>query len=231
MTFAAALFDVDGVLLDSASAHRRIWNAWADLRDLDAEFVWQQTFGRRPQDTVRDVAPQLDPAAEREVLNDLMRREGHAFVPMEGAGSLLRALRPGTWAIVTSGSRPPVHERFRRGRLPLPDVQIYGDDVPHAKPHPHPYQLAARRLGVAADHCVVIEDAPAGIAAGKAAGCTVIALTTTHTAAQLPGADAYVTSLTELTHHLTPLLTPDNPNTEDPTTPPATPHHTPSPGP
>lgn len=60
MTFAAVLFDVDGVLLDSASAHQRIWNAWADLRGLDAGTVWQQTFGQRPEDTVRDVAPHVN---------------------------------------------------------------------------------------------------------------------------------------------------------------------------
>ncbi|MHC5263984.1 HAD family hydrolase [Streptomyces sp. UC4497] len=141
MTFAAVLFDVDGVLLDSAAAHQRIWNAWADLRGLDAGVVWQQTFGRRPEDTVRDVAPHLDLATEREVLNALMRREGNAFPPMEGASPLLQALQPAAWAIVTSGSRLPVHERFERAGLPLPDVQVYGEDVLNAKPHPDAYQL------------------------------------------------------------------------------------------
>ncbi|WP_308403208.1 HAD-IA family hydrolase [Streptomyces sp. BV286] len=200
------LLDVDGVLLDSASAHQRIWNAWADLRGLDAGTVCGRTFGQRPEDTVRDVAPDLDPAAEREVLNALMRREGDAFPPMEGARPLLRALRPGAWAIVTSGSRLPVHERFERAGLPLPEVQIYGEDVLYAKPHPAAYQLAATRLGIAADRCVVVEDAPAGIAAGKAAGCTVIAITSTHKATQLPGADAYVPFLAELRDHLASLV-------------------------
>jgi sugar-phosphatase len=218
MTFAAVLFDVDGVLLDSASAHRRIWNAWADLRNLHAEAVWRQTFGRRPEDTVRDVAPHLDPAAEREILNDLMRREGDAFPPMEGARPLLRALRPEVWAIVTSGSRLPVHERFERAGLPLPKVQVYGEDVLHAKPHPDAYQLAAMRLRIATNRCVVVEDAPAGIAAGKAAGCTVIAVTSTHEATQLPGADAYVSSLAELRDHLAP-LTSGGLFTEDTSTP------------
>ncbi|OIV38259.1 phosphatase [Mangrovactinospora gilvigrisea] len=198
MRFDAVLFDVDGVLLDSAAAHRRIWDAWARLRGLDAEDVWRRTFGRRPEDTVREVAPGLDPAAERRVLDGLMEREGDAFPPMDGAAALLGALPADGWALVTSGSRGPVRERFRRGGLPLPAVQVYGEDVRNAKPHPDAYLLAAARLGAAPERCAVVEDAPAGVAAGRAAGCTVIAVTSTHTRDQLAGADAWVASLPEL---------------------------------
>ncbi|MFI8242539.1 HAD family hydrolase [Streptomyces sp. NPDC085866] len=209
MTFSAVLFDVDGVLLDSAAAHHRIWNAWATLRGLDAEDVWQHTFGRRPEDTVRQVAPDLDPAAERQVLNGLMRKEGDAFPPMEGAAHLLNALQPGAWALVTSGSRQPVHERFGRGGLPLPEVQVYGEDVINAKPHPDAYLLAATRLRSEPQRCIVVEDAPAGVTAGKAAGCTVIAITSTHSAPQLADADVCVSSLTEAKSHLASLLAAD----------------------
>ncbi|MFH8384745.1 HAD family hydrolase [Kitasatospora sp. NPDC018058] len=159
MELAAVLFDVDGALLDSAATHHRIWTAWAKLHRLDADEVWRRTFGRRPEDTVREVAPQLDPVAERHVLNELMRGEGDAFPAVEGAGDLLGALRPGSWAIVTSGSRRPVHQRFGRAGLPLPEVQVYGEDVQNAEPHPEPYLLAAARLGTEPARCVVVEDA------------------------------------------------------------------------
>ncbi|WP_033251529.1 HAD-IA family hydrolase [Kitasatospora phosalacinea] len=191
----AVLFDVDGVLLDSLPAYRRIWEAWARLRGLDAEHVWHRTFGRRPEDTVREVAPALDPAAERRVLNGLMHREGDAFPAADGAAELLAALRPGSWALVTSGSRGPVHRRFALAGLPLPRVQVYGEDVREAKPHPGAYLLAARRLGVDPRRCLVVEDAPAGVAAGAAAGCTVIGLTLSHPPAALPGAARCAPSL------------------------------------
>ena len=75
MTISAVLFDVDGVLLDSAAAHRRVWNSWALARGLDPETVWQLTFGRRPEDTVKDAAAHLDPVVERQVLDGLLARE------------------------------------------------------------------------------------------------------------------------------------------------------------
>ncbi|WP_257573220.1 hypothetical protein [Streptomyces sp. JJ66] len=61
---AALLFDVDGVLLDSAAAHRRVWDAWALSHGLEPDVVWPLTFGRRPEDTVLDAAPHLDPVTE-----------------------------------------------------------------------------------------------------------------------------------------------------------------------
>jgi sugar-phosphatase len=173
---------------------------------LDAELVWQRTFGRRPEDTVRDVAPHLDPVAERHVLNELMHMEGDAFPSMEGAGDLLGTLRPGSWAIVTSGSREPVHHRFGVAGLPLPEVQVFAEDVMNAKPHPEAYLLAADRLGAEPARCLVVEDAPAGIAAGKAAGCRVIGITSTHERSQLGDADACVSSLSELRPILASLL-------------------------
>ncbi|MGW7343091.1 HAD-IA family hydrolase [Streptomyces sp. NPDC054854] len=164
--------------------------------------LFEQTFGRRPEDPVRDAAPHLDPVAERHALNELMRAEGNAFPPVKGADDLLATLRPESWAIVTSGSREPVHQRFGRASLPLPRVQVYGEDVLNAKPHPDAYLLAAARLGAEPSRCFVVKDAPAGVAVG----CTVIGITTTHDAGRLLHADACVSSLTELRPRLSPFL-------------------------
>ncbi|MGW7587690.1 HAD-IA family hydrolase [Streptomyces rubiginosohelvolus] len=198
MTISAVLFDVDGVLLDSTAAHRRVWDEWSRLRGLDAEKVWQLTFGRRPEDTVRDAAPQLNAAAERRLLDQLLSQEGAHFPPVEGAALLLRSLDASKWAIVTSGDRVPVRRRFAAAGLPLPDVQVFATDVDQGKPAPDCFLLAASRLGVAPSQCLVVEDAPAGVRAGKAAGCTVVGLTTTHSPDALSAADFCVPTLQQV---------------------------------
>ncbi|MFE7338604.1 HAD family hydrolase [Streptomyces griseus] len=190
MKISAVLFDVDGVLLDSAGAHRRVWDAWSAARGLDPEKVWELTFGRRPEDTVRDVAAQLDPAAERQVLDRLLEREMGGIQPVEGAPDLLESLSGSPWAIVTSGNRDFVAARFAATGLALPAVQVYGSDVQHAKPAPDCFALAASRLGFAPSECLVVEDAPAGVRAAVAAGCFAVGLTTTHTGDALARARA-----------------------------------------
>lgn len=190
MKISAVLFDVDGVLLDSAGAHRRVWDAWSAARGLDPEKVWELTFGRRPEDTVRDVAAQLDPAAERQVLDRLLEREMGSIQPVEGAPELLESLSGSPWAIVTSGNRDFVADRFAATGLALPAVQVYGSDVQHAKPAPDCFALAASWLGFAPSECLVVEDAPAGVRAAVAAGCFAVGLTTTHTGDALARARA-----------------------------------------
>ncbi|MFD5317678.1 HAD family hydrolase [Streptomyces sp. NPDC127098] len=192
------LFDVDGVLLDSAAAHRRVWNSWSLARGLDPEKVWQLTFGRRPEDTVKDAAAHLDPVVERQVLDGLLARERDSVLPVDGAADLLKALSDSPWAIVTSGDRAFVESRFAAAGLPLPTVRVYGSDVEHAKPAPDCFALAASRLGVDASACLVVEDAPAGICAAVTAGCAVIGLTTTHREESLRQAHMWAASLTEV---------------------------------
>lgn len=198
MPVSAVLFDVDGVLLDSAAAHRRVWTSWSQRHGLDPEVVWRLTFGRRPEDTVRDAAPHLDPAVERRLLDELLAQEPDGFPPVEGAADLLRSLPDDRWAIVTSGDADSVRERFARALLPLPAVQVYGNDVAQAKPAPDCFALAARRLGVPPSACLVVEDAPAGVQAARAAGCTVVGLTTTHTAAELHEAHTCAATLADV---------------------------------
>jgi sugar-phosphatase len=109
---------------------------------------------------------------------------------VDGAADLLAGLQL-PWAVVTSGTRWFVTRCLRAAGLPLPGVAVYGEDVRHGKPAPDPYLAAAQHLRVPPQRCVVVEDAPHGVAAAKAAGCTVIAVTTTHPAADLAEADAH----------------------------------------
>jgi sugar-phosphatase len=93
---------------------------------------------------------------------------------MPGAGQLLDFSPAGTWAVVTSGSRAIATARMASAGLADADVLVTGEDVEHGKPFPDPYLLAAQRLGVSPQRCAVFEDAPAGIAAARAAGVATI---------------------------------------------------------
>jgi sugar-phosphatase len=113
---------------------------------------------------------------------------------VEGAPLLLETLPVGSWAVATSGTRAVATDRLQRAGLPIPGVLICAEDVPRGKPSPDVYLLAAAGLGVVPSQCLVIEDAPAGIEAARAAGMGVVALTTTHRREELR-ADAWTTSL------------------------------------
>ena len=96
---------------------------------------------------------------------------------------------------MTSGHDALARRRLEAVGLPVPDVLVTGDAVEHGKPHPEGFLRAAAALGVEAVACVVVEDAPAGIAAGRAAGARVVGVTTTHPADDLRGADLIVADL------------------------------------
>jgi sugar-phosphatase len=203
----AVLFDVDGVLLDTGSLFTRVWTEWAVSRGLDPASVLPQTYGRRPQDTLAAVAPGLDPEEESRELDRLVMLEIEQVTAMPGALDLLSRLKL-PWAVVTSGTRWFVESCLRAAGLPVPEVAVYGEDVVHGKPAPEPYLTAAYRLETPPHRCVVIEDSPHGIAAAKAAGCSVIALLTTHQAADLTGANVMRSTLAEVGELLETLTTP-----------------------
>ena len=190
---SGVLFDLDGVLVDSAAYVEQQWRRWASTRGLRPEPFLRVCHGRRALETIRMAAPHLDAEAEVRAfapIEDASTRIG----PVAGALRLLAALPANGWAVATSGLRSTAASRLRQAGLPAPSVLICAEDVAHGKPSPDAYQLAARALGLGPHECVVIEDAPAGIQAARAAEMAVIALTTTHSLDQLP-ADACATSL------------------------------------
>ncbi|MCX5077700.1 HAD-IA family hydrolase [Streptomyces sp. NBC_00424] len=193
-TLHAALFDVDGVLINSGAAHNRVWTSWEILRGLDPKYVRQVTQGKRRLDTLRIVGPDLDVAEENRVLDRLMATEEEAMRPYPDAADVLHALTM-PWAVVTSSRREATRLRMERLGLPVPRVRVCAEDVQSGKPSPDGYLAAAEQLGVDPRRCVVVEDSPAGIQAGRAAGCTVYAVTTTHGVELLAEADACFPSL------------------------------------
>ncbi|HJP58649.1 MAG TPA: HAD-IA family hydrolase, partial [Gemmatimonadaceae bacterium] len=165
---------------------------------LDAEEVIGIAHGRRTIETVRAVAPHLDARAEVEELETKEALTTEGVYEIEGARELIAGLRPGTWAIVTSGTRVIAEFRLRLVGIPIPAVMVCADEISHGKPHPEGYLTAAARLAVAASDCVVIEDTPPGIEAAHNAQMRAIAVATTYPREQLVDADLIVERLTDL---------------------------------
>jgi len=193
----ALLVDLDGTLVDSDAAVRRAWGAFARRHGLDVEAVHRHAQGRPSRETVRDLLPpHADHAAEAARLEHHEVHDTEGVVALPGAHELLTGERP--LAIVTSCSTALAHARLDAAGLPRPEVLVSSDGLERGKPDPAPFLIGAQRLGVAPARCVVLEDAPAGIAAGRAAGAVVIALRTTHDEADLRDAHAIVDDLRTL---------------------------------
>jgi sugar-phosphatase len=198
---AALLFDVDGTLVDSAAVVERSWRRWSAEYRADPERVLEVCHGRRSEDTIAEfVGPAERPAAVA-LLRRLELTDLDGVVACPGAAELLAALDGRDtlpWALVTSCGTDLVAARMTAAGLPLPAVRITAERVRHGKPDPECYRLGAEALGVPAADCAVLEDAPAGVASGRAAGATVVAVTTTFPAGELGDAHAVLESLAQV---------------------------------
>jgi sugar-phosphatase len=187
MTFAAVVSDFDGVLADSTAAIRRAWVRWGDRLGLDGAGIQEANHGRPGRAVVAEHVPAGRVDAEAAWLLDAEVADTDGVVAYPGAAELL-ALP--VVAIATSCAMPLARARLAAAGLRLPEVLVTSDQVANGKPAPDPYLLAAERLGVDPAACLVVEDAPAGIAAGRAAGMTVWGVATTHAEPELAEAHA-----------------------------------------
>lgn len=189
------LFDMDGVLMSSLGSVERSWHKYALSRDLDPQYAIEIAHGRRAIETIRHLRPDLDDVAELRVIEDLEVEDTAGLVVLPGVQRMLAALPENSWAIVTSATERLARSRLAVAGIKIPKHFITGDTVTHGKPHPEPYLRGAALLGADPQDCVVVEDAPAGVAAGKAAGCRVLAVLTTHPPETLGQADWRVPTL------------------------------------
>ena len=179
--YAAFLFDMDGTLINSIPSAIRAWTAWAERHGIDVDELMAVMHGVRAIETIRRFAPPgVDPQAEFEALLQAEIDDVADVVEIPGAAAFTAALPADRWAIVTSAPRSLAEVRLRAAGLATPAVMVTADDVERGKPAPDCFLLAAERLGVSAAECLVWEDAPAGIAAGEAAGADVMVITATH---------------------------------------------------
>ena len=146
---SAVLFDLDGVLVDSAAYVEQQWRRWASARGLRPEPFLRVCHGRRALETIRMAAPHLDAEAEVKAFHPVEEAEAETDRAAARRARLLGALPTGTWAVATSGVRPVATSRLRRAGLPVPPVLVCAEDVTRGKPSPDAYLLAARGLGVA----------------------------------------------------------------------------------
>lgn len=180
--YAAFLFDMDGTILSSIKAAERVWTTWAEQQGLEVASFLPTIHGRRAVDTIaRLQLPNIDPLKEAEALTLMEIADVAGIEPIAGAAQFLNALPPERWAVVTSAPRTLALARIAAAGLPVPACLVTADDVKQGKPAPDCFLLAAQRLGVAIENCLVFEDAPAGIQAAEAAGASVLVITATHT--------------------------------------------------
>ena len=185
---AAVIFDLDGVLTDTAERHYLSWRVVADKLSLP--------FDRRVNDEMRglsrpaSLAVFLSEEAARfsaeqkqnltELKNDEYLRLVDQMTPADlfpGTLDLLRGLRSrGARIAVASSSKNAGRVVERLGVGDLLDALVDANTVPCSKPDPQVFLLAARKLDVPPDRCVVIEDAEAGVSAARAGGMRVVGI-------------------------------------------------------
>jgi sugar-phosphatase len=197
---AAILADLDGTLVDSVASSERAWGALARRRGLDEEETHRFAMGKPTRETIALLVPEAERAAEQAQVDRDEVEDGDSVVAYPGAAELLAG--PVPIAIVTSGSTALATARLRGAGLEPPAAMITADSITRGKPDPEPFLLGAKALGVDPARCLVLEDAPAGIAAGLAAGMSVVAFRTTHPEAEIEGATVVLDTLAEAVTHL-----------------------------
>ena len=192
------LFDMDGILISSLGSVERSWTKWSQMRGVDPAYALSVIHGRRAIESVAELRPDLDSAEELRLIEAIEIADGEGITVLPGVRELLAALPADRWTVVTSATEKLTRSRLAEAGIPVPERLITADSVPQGKPHPMPYLEGAKLLGVPAAECVVFEDSASGVAAGRAAGCTVIATTFSHSVEELAGANYLVQDLTEI---------------------------------
>lgn len=195
------LFDMDGVLVSSTHADERCWMRWAEKHHLTDTFDLRRTHGRRAVDAISEHLPALSPDAVTEhvtQLDALAEEEQGDVQTYPGVIDLLASIPPYQWTVVTSASETIMQNRLHAAGIPAPKHAVGGDTIRHGKPYPDGYLRGAGILTRWPHECLVIEDAPAGIHAGKAAGCQVLAIASTHRPDELREADWVLASIDQI---------------------------------
>lgn len=168
------LFDCDGVLVDSLESAGRAWTIWASSWAPHFDFHRDIVHGQRAGDTIAQLVTPGDVLVAEAELADLELELVEGTIEIPGAAALTAALSaaqpPARWTVVTSGLRELATRRLAAAGLTPPESFVAAEDVTRGKPDPEPYRRGAELLGLDAADCVVFEDAPAGIAAARAAG-------------------------------------------------------------
>jgi sugar-phosphatase len=193
------LFDMDGVLISSIGSVVRCWRQWAEHYDVPNAEIYEVPHGMRAIEIVKELRPDIDPQEGLRVIEDMEMEDVSGLTVLPGVRTLLASLPLDRWAIVTSATHRLLIRRLEVAGLPIPQRIISADMVERGKPDPEPYRRGAELLGLPPAECLVVEDAPSGVGAGKAAGCRVLGVLGTHSAEDLSEATWIVPSLEVVT--------------------------------
>ena len=172
----AALFDMDGTLVDSTAVVESIWRDFCREHGIDERVLVPWSHGRRTPDTVRHFLADAPDAEVARVIADFEVRERDTMagiVEIPGARALLEGLDL-PWAVVTSAPRELAVRRMAEAGLPAPAVLVPADEIDRGKPHPEGYLRAAELIGVDPTHCAAFEDAEPGLLSALASGARVV---------------------------------------------------------
>jgi beta-phosphoglucomutase len=205
----SCIFDWDGVIIDSSDHHIEGWKRLAEEERLVfPERLFKQSFGMKNEEIIPQLwkwttdineIRRIDRKKEG-IYRDIMREMG--LVALPGVEALLKMLSDNNIRCAIGSSAPMANVTTGLDILGFGkyfSVVVSGDDVKLGKPSPHIFLEAAKRLDAPPPECIVFEDAKVGVAAGKAAGMKVVAVTNTYPAEELTQADLIVGSLEEIT--------------------------------
>jgi len=181
------LFDMDGVLISSIGSVIRCWRRWCAHYNIPNADTYEIPHGHRAIEIVRLLRPDIDEEEGLRLIEDLELEDTADLRVLPGVRELLESLPAERWAIVTSATRRLLLGRLEVAGLPVPERVVTAESVIHGKPAPDPYLMGAAMLGLQPADCIVLEDAPAGVSAGVAAGCRVLGVIGTHSAEELSG--------------------------------------------
>jgi beta-phosphoglucomutase len=209
MTQYAAIFDMDGTLVDNNRYH---FKAWKDLfekynkPEVTSELFNEKLSGVPGMPIMREFFSELTEDKMQELFEEKSRNYREAFAPfakpINGLERLVSELKDSGVKLAVATSAAVVNIDYMMGLLPIRqyfDVIIDGPRVSKPKPHPQIFLKAALDLGIDPENCVVFEDSLSGVKAANAAGMKVVGITTTHTAQELHPVDLVIADYTELT--------------------------------
>lgn len=204
----AVIWDMDGVLADTAPYHLKAWQYVFHKRGVSFTGEdFKHRFGQRNDTIIRSVLGEQVSLSEVEAIagekeTTFRKVLRHNIKPLPGAIKLLKSQREHGFKTALASSAPIENIRMITSGMGVNNcfhVIVTGRDVAEGKPSPQGFLLAARKLGVDPGHCIVIEDAVAGVTAAKSGGMLCIAVTNTHPRESLMEADLIVESLEEVT--------------------------------
>jgi len=200
----AVIWDMDGVIADTAPYHFRAWQDIFQKRGVNfTEDDFNRNFGQRNDTIIRNTLGNELSLNEIEIIaaekeQNYRQRVKKNIRPLPGAIQLLRGLKKYDFVQALASSAPVENIQLVLHGLGIDSffqAIVSGREVKEGKPSPQGFLLAAKRLGVKPQNCIVIEDAIAGVTAAKRGGMHCIAVTNTHSKANLKEADLIVDTL------------------------------------